>query len=566
MLARTWHLLRPLITRPARRVVALGLASAVSGVLEAVVLVLAVNVALAVSNKATDQEIDLPLVGSAASTSTLIWVAAAMAVALFAVHALVAWLAADLSAEVLESTRGRAITAYLRASWPAQAQSREGALQESFSTLAVLSSSVCLAFALCLSSLLNLAALMATALVVDPAATAVVILFGSVVFAATRPVSRATRRLANGYVASNSELSEDVSRVASLAMEYRLFGVSSKLESDLLARGRSVAGDLRRTRTTSQFGSSMYRDVALFFLIGGLAAFTALGDANLSGIGTVVLIVLRGLGYATQLQGSIQNLSEYGPNLEALNDRLARLEDAAETDGTVETSELGAVVFTDVSYEYVQGVRAIRDVNLEIPEGETVGIIGPSGSGKSTLLQVLLRLRRPTAGSVTVAGKPYETISARSWARLVALVPQEPQLMQASVSDNIRFLRPGISQAEIERAADAAHVGDEIRALTDGFDTMLGPRGSGLSGGQKQRVAIARALVGRPRLLVLDEPTSALDMTSERRLQQTLEELKGTITIVIVAHRQGTLDTCDRLVALRSGTIESDTHPNAKTI
>ena len=129
--------------------------------------------------------------------------------------------------------------------------------------------------------------------------------------------------------------------------------------------------------------------------------------------------------------------------------------------------------------------------------------------------------------------------------------------MEASVADNIAFLRPGIDRADVEAAADAAHVGAEIRALPDGFDTVLGPRGSGLSGGQKQRIAFARALAGLPRLLVLDEPTSALDGESERRIQETIDELKGRVTMVIVAHRRSTLDVCDRVISMRGGRIEA---------
>ena len=128
-------------------------------------------------------------------------------------------------------------------------------------------------------------------------------------------------------------------------------------------------------------------------------------------------------------------------------------------------------------------------------------------------------------------------------------------MFAGSVRDNIRFFRPHVTDEDIARAAVAAHVAADIERLPQGFDTVLGPRGAGLSGGQKQRVAIARALAGRPRLLILDEPTSALDVTAEHLLQATIANLKGRVTMVIVAHRLTTLSVCDRVLALKGGRV-----------
>ena len=125
------------------------------------------------------------------------------------------------------------------------------------------------------------------------------------------------------------------------------------------------------------------------------------------------------------------------------------------------------------------------------------------------------------------------------------------------MADNIAFLRTGITREAIEAAAASAHVVDDILRLPQGFDTELGPRGAGLSGGQKQRIAIARALVGEPQLLVLDEPTSALDVRSEQLLQQTIQDLKGRVTLVIVAHRLTTLACCDRVIAMADGRVQT---------
>mgnify|MGYP001812607483 CR=1 FL=1 len=256
------------------------------------------------------------------------------------------------------------------------------------------------------------------------------------------------------------------------------------------------------------------------------------------------------------VQSSLQQISELAPNLAKLDDRVRQLEATRDQPGSVDRTGFDVIELRDVGYSYDDRTPAISAIDLTIRRGEVLGIIGPSGSGKSTLLQVLLRLRLPTTGEVLLDGLDYTEISAAAWTRLVAVVPQEPQLIEASIADNIAFLRPDVSRVDAERAAEAAHIAGEIRELDDGFDTALGPRGSGLSGGQKQRVAFARALAGNPQLLILDEPTSALDAESERRVRETIAELKGRVTLVIVAHRSSTLEVCDRVVSMAAGRVQ----------
>lgn len=148
-------------------------------------------------------------------------------------------------------------------------------------------------------------------------------------------------------------------------------------------------------------------------------------------------------------------------------------------------------------------------------------------------------------------------ISAESWFRHVTVVPQQTRLLRASVIDNIVFYRPWVSVDAARSAAKAAGLHDEIEALPDGYDTLIGDAIRDLSGGQRQRLGIARALAGEPQLLVLDEPTSALDAMSESRVQETLALLKGKVTIVIIAHRLATLNHCDRMLVLEAGVVRA---------
>jgi ABC-type multidrug transport system fused ATPase/permease subunit len=222
----------------------------------------------------------------------------------------------------------------------------------------------------------------------------------------------------------------------------------------------------------------------------------------------------------------------------------------------VEAPELGPIELDAVHFAYADGADVLHGLDLAIGRGETVGLVGPSGSGKTTIVRILLRLLEPTDGQVRYAGVPLNSMSLASWYHTVAFVPQDPRLLTATVAENIDLFR-NATRDEIESASIAAHLHDEVLALPDGYDTVVGPAGVALSGGQQQRLAMARALLREPRVLVLDEPTSALDVRSEARVQATLAGLRGRVTTVIIAHRLSTLAACDRIVVVVGGRIEA---------
>jgi ATP-binding cassette, subfamily B, bacterial len=218
---------------------------------------------------------------------------------------------------------------------------------------------------------------------------------------------------------------------------------------------------------------------------------------------------------------------------------------------------LGALQFEAVTFFYPSrtATAALDGIDLGIAAGETVAIVGPSGAGKSTMLQLMLRFYDPAAGRILMDGIDIATTDPVALRRQIGLVPQDTVLFGTTARENIRYGRPGASDADIEAAAVAAAADDFIRKLPQGYDTFLGERGTRLSGGQRQRIAIARAILKDPPLLLLDEATSALDAESEQLVQRALEGLMSSRTTLIIAHRLATVLKADRIVVMDQGRI-----------
>ena len=219
------------------------------------------------------------------------------------------------------------------------------------------------------------------------------------------------------------------------------------------------------------------------------------------------------------------------------------------------------VAFDRVSFSYDGERLAVSDVSFRIDKGEVLALVGGSGAGKSTLVHLLFRLYEPDAGMILVDDVPLAELELRAWRQRLAFAGQDADLFSGSVLENIAYGRPTAAREAIERAARLAHADHFIAALPHGYETRVGPRGLSLSGGQRQRIALARALVREPDLLILDEATNALDGLSERAIQETIEELRGKLTIILIAHRLSTVRVVDRVVVMMEGRLAEQGRP-----
>jgi subfamily B ATP-binding cassette protein MsbA len=226
------------------------------------------------------------------------------------------------------------------------------------------------------------------------------------------------------------------------------------------------------------------------------------------------------------------------------------------------TRASGAVEFRHVNFEYAIDKGAVlHDINLSVPAGTTLAIVGRSGSGKSTLVSLLARFYDPSSGVVLIDGVDIRDYRLADLRRQISLVSQEVVLFNESIRNNILFGATDVSDAHLLAAANAAYVMEFVEQLPQGLDTMVGDRGVLLSGGQRQRIAIARALLRDTPILILDEATSSLDTAAERHIQAALDQLVMNRTTLVIAHRLSTIERADRILVMRDGmVVEAGAH------
>ncbi len=221
----------------------------------------------------------------------------------------------------------------------------------------------------------------------------------------------------------------------------------------------------------------------------------------------------------------------------------------------------GRIEFRDVSFSYPDSHQALRAATLAIEPGEQVGTVGASGGGKSTIFALLQRFYEADSGAVLVDGQNVRDIPEAAPRRVIGAVSQDVTMFHRSLRENIRYGRPGATDAEIWRAVEAAKCDGFISAMPRGLDTVVGDRGTKLSGGQRQRIAIARAFLKNAPILLLDEATSALDADSEEKVREALGNLMAGRTVLAIAHRLSTLRTFRRVMVVDQGRVIEDGHP-----
>jgi ABC-type multidrug transport system fused ATPase/permease subunit len=485
----------------------------------------------------------------------MVFMAGVCVIALIGLSFTLATLQSSLSARAIVRIRERVLHAYLDASLSFREMQRENYLQQLMGEYCQRAEVTVQQFANTCVMLSTIAMVVAGAVITSPKIAAVLLLGLAVSAGIAGPITRRGQIYSAAIATINRDVSSRIAQTARLTKEVIAFNVGAKIAEQLDAQIAQSAEALRKVRYQSRLAPSLYQYTTLAIIVVILAGLTTFSSGPHAGLAPLALLMVRALAYGRQLLNSVQSGSEAAPYIETLEYELKVLDANRVTQAGMSWLPFEGLSLDRVEFSYKSDSPVLQDISFELNPGEMLGIVGPSGSGKSTLCGILLRLRSPTGGTIRTGGLELSEVSPAAWSGLSAFVPQESELIHGTVAENIRFFRDVYDNANVERAARAAHIYDEIMELPEGFDTLVGPGARGLSGGQRQRLAIARALLGSPQLLILDEPTSALDQLSERLIGQTLEELKGSVSIVLIAHRPATLRVCDRILRVEDGRL-----------
>ncbi|MBX7135156.1 MAG: ABC transporter ATP-binding protein/permease [Fimbriimonadaceae bacterium] len=553
----SWAALRFLYGGEIPSLIGTSVASFLGGISEASLLVIVAALAMNVGGSgAVEDSMGLFSLGKQSSV-TLFW----LALGLTAMRLMFQYTSSRLSAKTVArrtlQIRSDAFDAYVHSSWAAQAEESEAAVEDLLIRQIAMAQAALGASTLMLGAGFMVLALVVSSFMVNAIAAAFIIVVGSILFLCLRPITSIAKRLSLEQVQYGLTYGIQAREAIDLSLEIRSFGVSDEVSRRLAgATARQIVPFYKSQVLKSMLGAS-YTSAAVLILLVGLLFIDLFFDSALASVGAIAIILVRALNQTGALQNSFHSLAELLPYVERVKAQTEHFRESIAPSGSTLIGYVGDIRFSNLSYSYDGIQPALSDISFEVEPGEAIGIVGPSGSGKSTLIQLLLRLRYAQTGSYTVGDIDVRDIDDDSWFTSTAFVPQESRVYGGSIAENIAFFRPGLEREDVVQAARRAFLHDEIMRMPEGYDTVLGSRGGSLSGGQRQRLCIARALVRTPSILVLDEPTSALDMKSEALVHQTLNSLKGSVTLFVIAHRLSTLNTCDRIMVLEHGRLRS---------
>ncbi|MBI5401574.1 ABC transporter ATP-binding protein [Candidatus Wolfebacteria bacterium] len=284
---------------------------------------------------------------------------------------------------------------------------------------------------------------------------------------------------------------------------------------------------------------------------------------SIAAFAVILFLIQRIFNYVNQIQSSMHGSAEALPFLKSVLEYMSEAVLEKESDsGTSDFRFMKTLEFKKINFSYKSGENILSNISFAIKQGGMVGLVGPSGAGKTTIADLILRLTLPSSGLIAIDGEDISRVKLKEWRRYIGYVPQDIFLINDTIAANIRFFDDQITDEQLVEVAKMANIYDFILTKPSGFATKVGERGVSLSAGQRQRIVLARILARKPALLILDEATSALDNESELIIQRVIQNLKGKMTVLIIAHRLTTVLNCDEVFVLQDGEIIENGEPH----
>lgn len=463
------------------------------------------------------------------------------------------WITGDFLAS--ESTE--LLDATLSASWPFLLKQKTGYVQTNFSRDLQRSANLLESFSQVAQSVTGFLMYLLVALNISPTTTLFTVGAGAVLALLIRPLLRRTQALGQEMAQTDREVNQFIVEHLIGMKVIKALGVQENVHT----QGGTFFQRLRHLYTRMSFvrslSTSFFQPFAMVFVI-ILFTFTyTSGSFDLISFAATLYLIQKIFTYLESSQaalGGIRELIPYAVHIDEFKQSLLHAREQKEGGRNNFTLEK-EITFRDVTFSYSEQSSVLKKTSFSIEVGKTTAIIGPSGSGKTSIVDLLLNLFTPVEGDIYVDEVPLRDVSIHDLRSRLGYVTQDAFLLNASIAENIRFYRSDILDKDVEEAIADAHLTDFVATLPEGKETIVGDRGVLLSGGQRQRIALARALAGSPTLLILDEATSALDRESESLVQQSIEDLHGKITVVVIAHRLQTIAKADKIIVLEKGTI-----------
>lgn len=392
--------------------------------------------------------------------------------------------------------------------------------------------------------------------------TAMSLIGGVLILVVLKPLFFRTRKFAKQLNITGKKLSHLINESLIGIKTLKSFAVELPVirQGDLYfeeARKASI-----KTSLISSFQGALFEPVSLLFISVIFAYSFRSPSFNIASFAVIIYLIQKMYSFIQGIQGKLDGINSSFTYLETMLNYQKEVQRCKEkTFGTEPFKFEKEISVQDIGFSYPNiKINTLSDINFTIQKGEMIGIIGPSGAGKTTLVDIFLQLLKPQEGIVKIDDTDVDSIYLKDWRKNIGYVSQDVFLLNDTIEANIRFYDENISRENIEDASKMANIYDFIQELPNKFETQVGERGVKLSGGQRQRISLARVLAKKSSILILDEATSSIDNESEALIQKSINNLKGKVTVLVIAHRLSTVMGSDRIIVIDNGKlVESGT-------